>query len=55
MDASTDARQTWMKMLKHYRVPNIGELLGNIIRIDENLIISFLKSIGAYDLICVVV
>ena len=44
-----DDRQTWLKMWKHNRVPNIRELLGKNIRINE--IISLLKSIGAYDLI----
>ena len=44
-----DARQTWLKMWKHNRVPNIRELLRKKIRINE--IISFLKSIGAYNLI----
>ena len=47
-----DARQTWLKTWKHNRVPNIRELLGNNIRINE--IISFLKSIRAYDLLLVV-
>ena len=44
-----DARQTWLKMWKHNRDPNIRELLVKNIRINE--IISFLKSIRAYDLI----
>ena len=30
-----DARQTWLKMWKHNGVPNIRELLGKNIRVNE--------------------
>ena len=44
-----DARRTCLEVYKRNREPNIGELLGGNIRISE--ILTFLRNIGAYDLI----
>ena len=44
-----DARRACLEVYKRSREPNIGELLGRNIRISE--ILTFLRNIGAYDLI----
>ena len=44
-----DARRACLEVYKHNRESNIGELLGRNIRICE--ILTFLRNIGAYDLI----
>ena len=44
-----DARLACLEVYKRNRETNIGELLGRNIRIRE--ILTFLRNIGAYDLI----